>query len=184
MIKSVSTALFCIALVFYVLPWHSAAVGDARFGGVTGLHLVAGMAVTEKGLFGIEVKRAVRVEPFAVLSFLAAVGGAAAGFLKLRKVTAWQASAGALAVLLLFLLRSRLVEDAGGIVESEMRVGFHLALLASAGAAALNLYAMFVRRGGGGVRSESGERNAFCPQCGVATEGGDRFCRRCGAPLP
>ncbi|MGE5663559.1 MAG: zinc-ribbon domain-containing protein [Deltaproteobacteria bacterium] len=47
---------------------------------------------------------------------------------------------------------------------------------------ALNLYAMIASRVGG-IRAEPGERNAFCPQCGAATAGGDRFCRSCGAAL-
>lgn len=151
MTRIVSIVLFCIALASYALPWHRAAVGDARFGGATGLHLATGKSVSEKGLFGIEVKREVGMEPFAALSFLAALGGAAVAFLKLRQTSAWQASAGALAVVLLLLLRSSLGEDAGGIVESEMRVGFHLALLASAGAAGLNIHAIMAPRWGVGA---------------------------------
>ncbi len=85
MMKSVSTALFCIALICFALPWHGAAVGDRTFGGVTGLHLVTGKTATEKGMFGIETKRRVSAEPFAILSFLAVLGGAAAGFVKNRK---------------------------------------------------------------------------------------------------
>ena len=91
MIKSVSTALLCIALICYALPWHGVAVGDKTFGGVSGIHLVTGKTASEKGMFGIETKRRVNVEFLAVLSFLAVLGGAAAGFVKDRKGLVWSA---------------------------------------------------------------------------------------------
>ncbi len=183
MVKSVSTGLFCIALICYVLPWHGVSVGDRTFGGVSGIHLVTGKSASEKGLFGIETKRRVKVEVFAVLSFLAVLGGAAAGFVKDRKGLACSAAAGALAVVLLFMLQWKLGRDAGGFVESDMRFGFYLALLLSAGAAGLDLHAMMALRESGEIADELAERKAFCPQCGSANAGDDRFCRNCGVAL-
>jgi len=183
MIKSVSTALFCIALVCYALPWHGAAVGDKTFGGMTGIHLVTGKTASERGFFGIEMKRKVNIEPLAVLSFLAVLGGAAAGFMKDRKGLAWSTAAGALAVVLLFALSWKLGREARGFVESDIRFGFYLALLLSAGAAGLNLYAMMVLRGSGEIADELAEKKAFCAACGSANAEDDRFCRNCGAPL-
>lgn len=183
MIKSVSTALFCIALICFALPWHGVALGEKTFGGVTGIHLVTGKTASEKGLFGIETKRRVKVEPFAVLSFLAVLGGAAAGFVKDRKGFAWSAAAGAAALSFLFMLQWTLGRDARGFVESDMRFGYYLALLLSAGAAGLNLYAMMVLRGAGEIADELAEHKAFCPGCGSANAEDDRFCRSCGAPL-
>ena len=183
MIKCVSTALFCIALICYALPWHGAAVGDKTFAGVTGIHLVTGKTASEKGFFGIETKRKVDIEPLAVLSFLAVLGGAAAGFVKDRKGLVWSAAAGALAVVLLFMLQSKLGREASGFVEPDMRFGFHLAVLLSGGAAGLNLYAMMVLRGAGEIADELAEKKAFCTKCGSANAEDDRFCRSCGAPL-
>ncbi len=183
MMKSVSTALFCIALICFALPWHGAAVGDKTFGGVTGLHLVTGKTASEKGLFGIETKRRVNAEPFAILAFLAVLGGAAAGFVKERKGFLCSAAAGAVARAFLFLLQWKFGREAGGFVESSMRFGYYLALLLSAGGAGLNLYAMMVLRGTGEIADELAERKAFCPGCGSANAEDDRFCRSCGAPL-
>lgn len=183
MVKCVSTALFCIGLICYALPWHGAAVGDKTFGGVTGIHLVTGKTASEKGFFGIEMQRKVDIEPLAVLSFLAILGGAAAGFVKDRKGLAWSAAAGAIAVVLLFLLSSKLGREARGFVESDLRFGFYLTLLLSGGAAGLNLYAMMVLRGAGEIADELAEKKAFCTRCGSANAEDDRFCRNCGAPL-
>jgi len=183
MIKSVSTALFCIALICYALPWHGAAVGERTFGGVTGIHLVTGKTASERGLFGIETRRRVNVEPFAVLSFLAVLGGAAVGFVKDRKGLAGSAAAGALAVVLLFVLQWKLGQQARGFVESDLRFGYYLALLLSGGAAGLNLYAMMVLRGSGEIADEIAERKSFCTGCGSANAEDDRFCRNCGAAL-
>lgn len=183
MIKSVSTALFCIALICYAFPWHGAAVGDRTFGGVTGIHLLTGKSASEKGLFGIETKRRVKIEFFAVLAFLAILGGAAAGFVKDRKGFAWSAAAGGLAVVLLFMLQWKLGREARGLVESDLRFGYYLTLLLSGGAAGLDLYAMMVLRGSGEIADEIAERTAFCPQCGSANAEDDRFCRTCGVPL-
>ncbi len=52
-------------------------MGDQTFGRVTGIQLVTGKTASEKGLFGIETKRRVNIELFAVLSFLAVLGAAA-----------------------------------------------------------------------------------------------------------
>ena len=183
MMKSVSTALFCIAIICFALPWHGAAVGDKSFGGVSGLHLVTGKSASEKGMFGIETKRRVGVEPFAVLAFLAVLGGAAAGFVKERKGFLCSAAAGALALAFLFMLQWKLGREARGFVESDMRFGYSLALLLSAGAAGLNLYAMMVLRGAGEIADEFAGKKAFCPGCGSANAEDDRFCRSCGAPL-
>lgn len=183
MIKSVSTALFCIALICYALPWHGAAVGERTFGGVTGIHLVTGKTASERGLFGIETRRRVNVEPFAVLSFLAVLGGAVAGFVKDRKGLAESAAAGALAVVLLFVLQWKLGQQARGFVESDLRFGYYLTLLLSGGAAGLNLYAMMVLRGSGEIADEIAERKSFCMGCGAANAEDDRFCRNCGAAL-
>ena len=183
MIKSLSTALFCVALICYAFPWHGVSVGDRTFGGVTGIQLVTGKSASEKGLFGIETKRSVKVEFFAVLSFLAVLGGAAAGFLKGRKGLAWSAAAGALAIVLLFMLQWKLGREARGLVESDLRFGFYLALLLSGGAAGFNLYAMMVPRGSGEIADELVERQAFCSQCGSANAEDDRFCRNCGVAL-
>ncbi len=183
MIKSVSTALFCVALICYALPWRGAAVGDATFGGVSGIHLVTGKTASERGLFGIETKRRVSAEPFAILSFLALLGGAAAGFVKDRKGIAGSAAAGALAGVFLFMLQWKLGRHASAFVETEMRFGFYLALLLSLGAAGLDLYAMMVLRGSGEIADELGERKAFCSGCGAANAEDDRYCRNCGAAL-
>ncbi len=183
MMKSVSTALFCVALICFALPWHGAAVGDKTFGGVTGLHLVTGKTASEKGLFGIETKRRVDVEPLAIFAFLAVLGGASAGFLKERKGLLCAAAAGAAAVALLFLLQWKLGREARGFVESDMRFGYYLALLLSAAGAGLNLYAMMVLRGTGEIADELAERKAFCKGCGSANREDDRFCRSCGAAL-
>ncbi len=183
MIKSVSTALFCLALICYAFPWHGVAVGDSTLGGVTGLHLVTGKTASEKGLFGIETRRRVNVEPFAVLSFLAVLGSAAAGFLKDRKGFLGSAAAGALAVVFLFMLQWKLGRQGHGFVESNLRFGFYLTLLLSGAAAGLNLYAMMVLRGAGEIADELGERKAFCAGCGSANAEDDRFCRNCGAAL-
>ncbi len=183
MIKGVSTALFCVALVFYALPWHGAAAGDRTFGGVSGIQLVTGKTASERGLFGIETRRKVNVEPFALLSFLALLGGAAAGFVKDRKGHVGSAAAGVLAVVFLFLLQWTLGRHGGGFVESEMRFGFYLALLLALGAAGVSLYAMLVLRGSGEIADELGERKAFCTGCGSANAEDDRFCRNCGAAL-
>lgn len=183
MIKCVSTALFCIALICYALPWHGAAVGDKAIGGVTGIHLVTGKTASEKGFFGIEMKRKVTIEPLAVLSFLAVLGGAAAGFVKQRKGLAWSTTAGAVAVVLLVMLSWKLGREAHGFVESDIRFGFYLTLLLSGSAAGLNLYAMMVLRGAGEIADEFAEKKAFCAGCGSANAEDDRFCRNCGAPL-
>ena len=183
MIKSVSTALFCIALICYALPWRGVAVGDKTFGGVTGIHLVTGKTASEKGMFGIESRRRVNVEFLAVLSFLAVLGGAAAGFVKDRKGLVWSAAAGALAGVLLFMLQWKLGREARGIVESDIRFGFYLTLLLSGGAAGLNLYAMMVLRESGEITDELAEIKAFCSRCGSANSGDDRYCRNCGVPL-
>lgn len=183
MMKSVSTALFCVALICYALPWHGASVGDRTFGGVSGIHLVTGKTASERGLFGIETRRRVSVEPFAVLSLLALLGGAAAGFVKERKGLAGAATAGVLAVVFLFALRWKLGRHAHGFVESDLRFGFHLSLLLSGAAAALNLYGMMVLRGAGEIADELGERKTFCTGCGAANAEDDRFCRNCGAAL-
>ncbi len=183
MIKSVSTALFCVALICYALPWHGAALGEKTLGGVTGIHLVTGKTATERGLFGVEMKRRVEVEPFAVLSLLAVLGGAWAGFLKDRKGFLGSAAAGVLAVVFLFMLQWKLGRQTHGYVESDVRFGFYLALLLSAAAAGLNLYAMMVLRGAGEIADELGERKAFCPRCGSANAEDDRFCRNCGVAL-
>ncbi len=183
MMKSVSTALFCVALICYALPWHGASVGDQTFGGVSGIHLVTGKTASERGLFGIETRRRVAVEPFAILSFLALLGGAAAGFVKDRKGFAGSAAAAGLAAALLFALQWKLGRHSGGFVESGMRFGFYFALLLSLGAAGVNLYAMMVLRGSGEIADELGERKTFCTGCGAANAGDDRFCRNCGAAL-
>jgi len=183
MIKSVSTALFCVALICYALPWHGAAIGERTFGGVSGIHLVTGKTASERGLFGIETKRRVQVEFPAVLAFLAVLGGAAAGFVKDRKGLAGSAAAGALAVVFLFVLQWKLGSQARGFVESDLRFGFYLTLLLSGGAAGLNLYAMMVLRGSGEIADELGERKAFCTGCGSANAEDDRFCRNCGTAL-
>ena len=183
MIKSVSTALFCIALICYALPWQGAAVGDQTFGGVSGIHLVTGKTASEKGLFGIETKRRVNIELFAVLSFLAVLGGAAAGFVKDRKGFIWSAAAGALAVVLLVMLQWKLGREARWFVESDIRFGFYLTLLLSGGAVGLNLYATTVLRGAGEIADELAEKKAFCSKCGSANAGDDWFCRNCGARL-
>ena len=134
-------------------------------------------------MFGIETKRRVNVEFLAVLSFLAVLGGAAAGFVKDRKGLAWSAAAGALAVVLLFMLQWKLGREARGVVESDIRFGFHLTLLLSGGAAGLTLYAMMVLRESGEITDELAERKAFCSGCGSANAEDDRFCRNCGARL-
>ncbi len=183
MTKSVSTALFCVALICFALPWHGVAVGDATFGGVSGIHLVTGKTSSERGWLGMETRRKVDADPLAVLCFMVVLGGAAAGFVKERKGLFWSAAAGVAAVVVLFMLQWKLGREARGIAESDLRFGFYLALLLSAGAAGLNLYAMMVLRGAGEIGDELAERKAFCGGCGAANDEDDRFCRSCGAPL-
>lgn len=178
MIKSVPTAAFCLALVCFALPWHGLAIGDTTFGSVTGVHLVTGMTVSEKGIFGIQTKRKVDVEPSAVLSFLAILGGAASGFVKGRKGHIGSTAAGAAAVLLLATLWWKLGRESEAIVESGMRYGFCLTLLLSAVATGLALHALWRVRETG----EGGDPVVRCA-CGANVPAGSRFCGSCGKPV-
>lgn len=195
--KHVTPAVFGIALICFALPWYGTRIGDRTIGGATGLQMVTGKAVSEKGLFGFETRRTVRREPMAVVALLAVLGGIAAGFAKGRRGTTGAVAAGAVAAAALAALRVSRGGDDGGLASGTFMAGFYLALLLSAAPAALNARTLYaarnprlvdvppaagkIPRGNGGAAD--GPLDRFCVACGARLREDAGFCGRCGKKL-
>jgi len=171
-LKRYSPAVFGIGIICFTLPWVNLTCADQHVATFTGLQLVTGTTIQERGSFGQNLKEKrrqelqnkvmngemtqeqadriakeppkVAPEPLAVAILLLAILGLALSFLKSPKSSFMPGLVGAVALILLLLLKSKIETDATsqgqGMMHVEYAIGFWLVLISFIVAIALNGY--------------------------------------------
>jgi phosphatidylserine synthase len=143
-LKKFSPAIFGIAIVCFLLPWVNFSCQGQHVATFTGLELVTGTTIQQQGTFGQSQNKKANPEPLAIAVLLLTVLGLALSFQKGGKASLIPTIVGALTLILLFLLKSKIETDAAnqsqGAIHTEYAIGFWLALIASVLAIVLNGY--------------------------------------------
>ena len=142
MFKTLSPAIFVLALLCFLLPWVDLSCQGQQIARFTGLDLLIG--TTAQG-------KRVEKEPLAGVAFGVALLGLAVSLWKGKKGALGSALAGGLGVAVLFLLKSKLdknaLENRGGAVHLDYLVGFYLLWLLFLLALVLNVYYLMPGKG-------------------------------------
>lgn len=204
MVKKLSPAIFGIVLICFFLPWVNVSCQGQKIATFSGIQLVTGTTIEEPKMFrelkgfshpyADELRRSskqankIEGELFAILAFLAAIGGLSSGFLKRKMGTLGPAIAGGTGTILLLLLSAKLNNDifqqGQGLLQLDCRIGFYLTLILFLSTIGVNMYPMVY----GKMWSLSPGRTEvravkFCSQCGSKVSSDDTFCCECGHSL-
>ncbi len=135
MLKKFSPAVFLLTIFCFFLPWVSVSCQNQKVATFSGTDLVRGTIVKvpdEQGNIKEERKGA---EPLAILALLSALAGLGLSFLKDKRGVIGSGVAGALGIVFLFLLKSKLENDAMNVgsgllnVHVHYEIGFYLTML-------------------------------------------------------
>lgn len=188
MSRKISSAIFGIALICFLLPWVNVSCQGQKVASFTGIQLVTGTTIEEPQIFGPAKKRKINGETFAILAFLAVIAGCIFSFSKGKIGSAAPVVAGGIGVVLLFLLKSKIdgdvMKQTGGMLLVNYAIGFYLTLILSLSGLGVNAYSVLQSKRLSLPRREvRGIASNFCSQCGSKVELGAAFCSECGHSL-
>ncbi len=143
-IKKISPAILGIALICFFLPWINISCQGEKVATYTGIQLVTGTTIEQKGMFGEKKVEKVDAEPLAIATLICVIVGLGLSFLKGRKSAIAPAIVSAGGLVLLLLLKSKITNDilreGGGVIQVGYSVGFWLTLLFIIFAIGLNAF--------------------------------------------
>jgi uncharacterized membrane protein YdcZ (DUF606 family) len=117
-LKKFSSAVFGIALICFLLPWVNFSCQGQHVATLTGLQLVTGTRIQQRGMFCQRKNEKVDSESLAVAVLLVTILGVALSFLKSPKSSLITSIVGVVALILLLLLKSKIETDATNQGES------------------------------------------------------------------
>lgn len=131
--KKISPAILGIALICFFLPWINVSCQGEKVGTFTGIQLVTGKTIEQRGMFGERQVEEVEPEPLAIATFICVIVGLGLSFLKSRQSAIAPAIVSTGGLVLLLLLKSKITNDVlregGGAIQVGYSVGFWLTLL-------------------------------------------------------
>lgn len=193
MIKTLSPAIFGIALLCFFLPWVTASCGGQKVMTFSGFDLSIGKTISVPQGFTASKKETAR-EFYATIALLAVISGIAIRFLMVEQAQRIpSAVCGVISFMLLLLLKGKLDRDiftqGSGMMALDFHFGYWMSVILSFVAGTLNILSItghlekFTGTNNNNVISESPTTASFCPKCGVKVSSANTFCSECGASL-
>lgn len=143
-LKKFSPAIFGAILLCFVLPFIDVSCNGQVVRSFSGKEMVQGTTVYEPDMFGGVTPHKISPEPLAFLAFICAVIGLVVSFRRIKKSALICSLASCLGVVLLWLLFTKVKNDAlretGGMIGVTAGAGFWLALLLFLAAGCLNVF--------------------------------------------
>lgn len=190
----ISSGLFGLALLLFLLPWITVSCGGQKVFTFSGTDLAIGKTIQVPQAFGPPKKENTR-EWKATVAFLTGTVGTLAVFLmKVERVQRIVLTiCGIAGGIFLFLLKSKLdegiVRQGAGMVTIDYHFGFWLSMLLLFGVGILNALSftgVLEKFAGGadrGITYKGPRKPSFCSQCGAKVSPDDVFCSECGHSL-
>ncbi|MGC9080734.1 hypothetical protein [Sulfurihydrogenibium sp.] len=133
MLKKFSPAVFLLTIFCFFLPWVSVSCQNQKVATFSGTELIVGKTVKVPDNQGNIKEERTGSEPLAILALLSALAGLGLSFLKDKRGVIGSGVAGALGIVFLFLLKSKLENDAmnegSGLLNVHYEIGFYLTML-------------------------------------------------------
>ena len=145
-IKMFSPALFLLALMCFALPWMHVSCQGQRIATLTGIQMVTGTTIQQQGMgmFGQRKAQKIPPEPFAIIVCIITVIGLVMGFIRGRTSSMFSGAAGAIACILLLILKTKIETDAfresQGLLHVDYAIGFWFFAILCMAAVALSVF--------------------------------------------
>jgi len=188
--RKISSGLFGLIILLFLLPWNSISCSNQKVITVTGMNLATGKEFSG-GLYGTQKI----IEGKATVALVVAIVGVLVGFfLKTKVVNMVQTACGWVGGILLCLLKGKLSQEAltqgAGMLTIDYHFGFWASLLLFFAVGIANILSLLgiLKKVNFGVIikdiSLKGPAHAvFCSQCGAKVSSESSFCSECGHSL-
>ncbi|MEW5804965.1 MAG: zinc ribbon domain-containing protein [bacterium] len=192
--RKVSSSIFGLAVLLFLLPWMTVSCGGEKIFTFSGTDLAIGKTVKVPQGFGTAKKENAR-DWRITIAFLAGIAGTLADFLikveRVQKIVL--AVCGSAGCILLYLFKAagdrEIVAQGAGMITVDYHFGFWVSMLLFFGAGIFNILALagvlekVTIRGVSGVTYKNSLKPSFCTQCGAKVSPDDTFCSECGHSL-
>ena len=184
-VRKLSPAAFVLAFVCFFLPFVTFSCQGQTVASLSGFQLATGTKIRQPQVFGPPKEHKVEAEPLATVALLSVIAGVVLSFLRGKKWSVGSAALGALGVILLAALKSKLDGDAlrqgGGVLQVSYGAGYYLCLAFLLSAVGTSIYSLVAGKGNRLASPLTTGDTKFCTQCGTKNATSNLFCKQCGS---